>query len=157
MLLATNVFHFRAKLAAMGEFPGYVLAGKDLVKPALWMHDHLPAGATIATRRIGAVAYYSRRQVFDYAYGLTDAEVAPLVALHGGRFESPTDPALAAVWRTRPPEYFLEDSLIMDYILGLSGGTRERFLIHGIPYHVIRQFPIGHDSRWILARRRRIP
>jgi hypothetical protein len=153
VLLATNVFHSRTKLAAMGEFPGYVLAGHDLVKPAQWMGNHLAVGATIASRRIGAVAYYSRRKVFDYSYGLTDVEVARLVALHGGRFETPTDPALAQVWRARPPEYFLEDGLIMDYILASSGGSRERFLIHGIPYHVIRQFPIGRDSRWILARR----
>ena len=153
VLLASNIFHSHAKLAAIGDFPGYVLAGKNLVGPAVWMGDHLPSNATIATRRIGAVAYYSRRQVFDYSYGLTDVEVARLVARHGGRFETPTDPALADVWRARPPEYFLEDSLIMDYILGLSGGTRQRFLIHDIPYHMIRQFPIGDDSRWILAQR----
>jgi hypothetical protein len=153
VLLLTSVFHSRAKLAAMGEFPGYVLAGRDLVGPALWMRDYVPRGATIATRRIGAVAYFSRRPVFDYSYGLTDAAVARLVALHGGRFETPTDPALAPIWRARPPDYFLEDGLIVDYILGLCGGTRERFLIHGISYHVIRQFKIGRDGRWVLAER----
>ena len=117
VLLAANVFHSRAKLAAMGEFPGYVLAGHDLVEAALRIRDHVPRGATIASRRIGALAYYSRRQVFDYSYGLTDAEVARLVAVHGGRFETPTDPALADVWRARQPDYLLEDGLIMDYIL----------------------------------------
>jgi hypothetical protein len=117
------------------------------------MRDHLPAGATIATRRIGAVAYYSQRPVFDYSYGLTDVAVARLVARHGGRFETPTDPALAQVWLSRRPEYLLEDGLIMDYILDQSGGTRQRFLIHGLPYRVIREFPLGRDGRWILAQR----
>jgi hypothetical protein len=153
VLLATTVFHSRAELAAMDEFPGYVLAGSELVKPALWMRDHLPAGATIATRRIGAVAYCSGRPVLDYSYGLTDAQVARLVARHGGRFETPTDAALGPVWRARQPEYFLEDGLIMDYILGLCGGTHDRFLVHGIPYRVIREFPLGRDGRWILAER----
>ena len=101
--------------------------------------------ATIATRRIGVVAYYSQHQVFDYAYGLPDAEVARLVAGRGERFDTPTDLALLAAWRAQSPEYLLEDNLIMDGIISKAGGTRRRFAIHGIEYQVIREFPIGRQ------------
>jgi hypothetical protein len=53
--------------------PGYVMRTQTLIEPALWMRDNLPPGATIATRRIGALAYFSGHRVFDYTYGLTSA------------------------------------------------------------------------------------
>ena len=40
----------------------------------------LPPDATIATRRIGALAFHSERRVFDYVYGLTERDVASRVA-----------------------------------------------------------------------------
>ena len=42
---------------------------------------------------------------------------------------------------------------MMDYIISEAGGTRERFSIHGIPYGVVRQFAIGRNVQWVLARR----
>jgi hypothetical protein len=157
ILAMTSVMDARNKMDRMNEFPGYVLAGKSLVKPALWMRDHLPDGATIATRRIGAVAYYSGLKIFDYTYGLPDPAVARLVARHGGRLDTPTEPALAELWRTRAPDYLLEDGLLMDQIILQAGGVRERFFIHGIEYHVIHQFSIGRDVQWVLAGRRLDP
>ena len=65
------------------------------------MGEHLPAGVTVATRRIGALAYYSHLNVFDYAYGLTDPKVARMVGRRGRRFDLPGDPELAAAWRSR--------------------------------------------------------
>jgi hypothetical protein len=153
VLAMTGVFDFRAKMARMDVFPGYVMAGKSLVGPATWMRNHLPTDAAIATRRIGAVAFYARRRVFDYAYGLTEPEVARLVARNGRRFDTPTDPALASLWRQRAPDYLLEDGPIMDAIIAHAGGTRGRFSIHGIEYRVIRQFPIGREVQWVLAGR----
>jgi hypothetical protein len=129
------------------------MAGRNLVGPAKWLREHLPAEATIATRRIGAVAYYGRAKVLDYAYGLTEPDVARLVARRGGRFDSPTDPALAAIWRRRAPDYLLEDAPIMDAIISLASGTRQRFSIHGIEYRVVRQFPLGREAQWVLAGR----
>ena len=152
-LVLTSVFDGRAKMARMDDFPGYVLAGKNLVEPAVWMRDHLPADATIATRRIGALAYYTRRNVFDYTYGLPEPEVARLVAQHGRRFDTPTDPALAPLWRDRAPGYLLEDGAMIDYIVSQAGGARERFSIHGIDYRVVKQFPIGREVQWVLAQR----
>ena len=153
LLVLTSVVDGQNKIASAEEFPGYVLAGKNLVAPSLWVRDHLPAGATIATRRIGALAYYSHRPVFDYTYGLPDRQVAHLVASAGHRFDTPNDEALAAVWRDRAPEYILEDGLIVDHIAALAGGTRQRFSVHGVEYRLIEQFPIGHDAQWVLARR----
>jgi hypothetical protein len=152
-LVLTCVFDSQARLAQMDVFPGYVLAGENLVGPAVWMRDHLPPEATIATRRIGALAYYSRRQVFDYAYGLPDPKVARLVGRLGRRFDTPTDGTLAALWHSRAPDYLLEDGAMIDFIVAQAGGVRRRFAIHGIEYGVVREFPIGCGSQWVLAQR----
>ncbi len=152
-LVLTNVFDIQAKLAETEVFPGYVLASKNLIGPAVWMRDHLPAEATIATRRIGVLAYYSQRKVFDYSYGLPDPEVARLVARQGRRFDVPTERALAAVWCARAPDYLLEDGAVMDLIVSRAAGTRRRFSIHGMAYHVVDKFSIGCDVQWVLAER----
>ncbi len=153
VLVLTSISDIQTKLAQMDIFPGYVLAGKNLVGPALWMRDHLPADATIATRRIGVLAYYSHRKTFDYVYGLADPEVARLVARQGRRFDLPTERALAAVWRARAPDYLLEDGSVMDLIVARTGGACQRFLIHGIAYRVVDKFSIGCDVQWVLAQR----
>lgn len=153
VLLLTGIFDGKTRMAQMEEFPGYVLAGKNLVGPAVWMRDHLPEEATIATRRIGILAYHSHRKVFDYTYGLPEPEVARLVARRGLRFDAPTDPALATLWRARAPDYLLEDGAIIDSIVSQTGGVRGRFSIHGIEYRVVQQFPIGHEVQWVLAQR----
>lgn len=135
------------------DFPGYVLTGRSLVPPALWMRDHLPAGATIATRRIGAVSYFSGRPVFDYAFGLTEPAVARLIRAHGGAFSSPADPELASVWRERAPGYILEDRDVLYAIAAGQGGTPGSFRVHGLEYRVVRRFPIGRGMDWVLAER----
>jgi len=152
-LVLVNISDVQTKLAQMEIFPGYVLAGKNLVGPAEWMRDHLPAEATIATRRIGVLAYYSHRKVFDYVYGLADPEVARLVARQGQHFDLPTERGLAAVWRRRAPDYLLEDASVMDQIVARAGGAYQRFSIHGLAYRVIDKFIIGCDAQWVLAER----
>jgi hypothetical protein len=76
-----------------------------------------------------------------------------LVARRGRRIDTPTDPALAALWRARTPDYLLEDGPMMDMIVCEAHGVRGRFSIHGIEYRVVEQFPIGCEVRWVLARR----
>jgi hypothetical protein len=117
------------------------------------MRDNLPPGAVIATRRVGALAFHSRRRVFDYVYGLTDRQVARAVAAKGEPLLLPTDPALAWLWCDRPPDYLLEDGPILDDIARRAGGNRERFVIHGIAYRVTRTFHIAPDIEWTLAER----
>ncbi len=153
VLMLTSIIDARTRMSRMEAYPGFILAGKTLIGPAQWMRDHVAADATIATRRIGVAAYYSGRQVFDYTYGLPEPEVARLVARRGERFDTPTDSALEKVWRTRSPDYLLEDDDIMDAIIAKARGSRERFAIHGIEYHVVREFPIGCEVAWVLAER----
>jgi hypothetical protein len=148
-----NLDNCQRRLARMDVCPDYVLGGKSLVGPARWMRDHLPQGATIATRRIGVLAYYSDRKVFDYTWGLPDREVAQLVARNGRLFDALTDPAFTAIWRARAPDYLLEDGPILDQIISHAHGTRDRFSIHGIDYRVIKKFPIGLEVQWVLAQR----
>lgn len=51
---------------------GFVL---NMRQTGEWLHDNLPADATIATTTIGAISYYSGVRVIDML-GLTDREVA---------------------------------------------------------------------------------
>ncbi len=153
LLVVTETSHGKAEMATMETFPGYVLASERLVEPSLWVRDHLPPQATIATRRIGTLAYHSQRPVFDYAFGLPDRQVARLVAAAGCRFDDPNHPALAAVWRETAPDYLLEDADVMHRIISQAGGTPQRFAIHGLPYRVIRSFRIGVEAEWVLAQR----
>jgi len=153
LLALIGVFNGMKKMARMDDFPGYVLASRNLVGPSRWIGESLPEDATIACRRIGALAYFSRRTVLDYTSGLPDREVARLVSDAGHRFNLPTDPALAELWSDRSPDYLLEDAEIIDLIAADTGGTRQRFTVHGIPYGVTRSFQIGPGKHWMLTRR----
>ena len=155
-LVAAQLYGIVIAMARMDAYPGYVLAGHTLVAPARWIRDTLPADATIATRRIGALAYHSERAVFDYVHGLTERAVAAAIAERGGGFDA-TDPDLAALWRARAPDYILEDDDVMADIIAAAGGAPERFTVHGIAYGVLRDFPIGADARWVLAGRLELP
>jgi len=153
LLVLVGMFDRTAKMARMDAFPGYVLASKNLVEPSLWMRDHCGQRATIATRRIGVLGYFSGLGVFDYTFGLPDREVARLVAAAGGRIDSPAEAALAKLWRARAPDYILEDGQTMDLISSRVGGTRERFSIHGLEYGELKRFSIGRATDWVLAGR----
>ena len=49
------------------------------VTTALWLRDHTPARALVATHDIGAIGYFSGRQVIDLG-GLTQPEIVPLLS-----------------------------------------------------------------------------
>lgn len=136
--------------SALGEYPGYVLAGETLAGPARQLGRELPADAVIAARRIGALAYYSDRRVFDYAFGLTDRRVARRVAARGEPFESPGDPGLAEIWAEVAPGYVLEDR----QTLGPPDERPGLWRIHGRPYRLVRRFPLGGGAdEWLLLAR----
>ena len=145
---------YQSSPSRLRSFPGYVMAGEALVEPARWMRANLPADALIATRRIGAAAFIGDKRVFDYSLGLTDRAVARRVRAAGKRFWSPADPGLADLWRDRRPDYLLEDSDVIDAIVAETGGSRDLFRLHGVPYRVVRSFPIGRRAEETLFGRR---
>ncbi|MEA2691636.1 MAG: arabinofuranosyltransferase [Acidobacteriota bacterium] len=137
-------------------YPGYILTSATLIPPALWMQAHLPPGTVIASRRIGALAYFSGHPVFDYSFGLTEPEVARLIHRRGGPFDDPNDPALAALWQRRAPAYLLEEADLVNRLGGLgamTSGGRGELHVHGLVYRVIRRFPIARGVEWVLAGR----
>ncbi len=48
------------------------------VATALWLRQHTPANAVVATHDIGAIGYFSGRQIIDLG-GLTQPEIVPLL------------------------------------------------------------------------------
>ena len=153
VLLAVLGLTLGEHLGAMERYPGYVMASRSLIGPAEAIRHLVPEGDVIATRRIGALAYVTRRPVFDYVYGLTDPEVARLVAKRGKAFEQPSDPELAAIWQARAPRWILEDEPIMADIARKAGGSLAGFTLHGITYRAVERFPITPEIDWVLARR----
>lgn len=141
--------HLRPKY--IETYPGFVLTSKNLIEPSLWMRDNLPDGAIIATRRIGALSYYSQKIVFDYAFGLTNKEIARLVQAKGSYFNNPQDPLLKEIWKRISPDYVLEDLSAIRMISDGSKDRLQRFEIQGIPYRIIKTFPIGASTSWILC------
>ncbi|HEV7519266.1 MAG TPA: hypothetical protein VGR07_23500, partial [Thermoanaerobaculia bacterium] len=134
-------------------YPGYILTSATLIPPALWMQAHLPPGTVIASRRIGALAYFSGHPVFDYSFGLTEPEVARLIRQRGGPFDDPNDPALAALWRQRAPDYLLEEGDLVNRLGATTSGGRGVLNVHGLVYRVVRRFPIARGVEWVLAGR----
>ena len=139
--------------ASTDRYPGYVLTSRGLKAPARWIRDNVPDSAVIASRRIGALGYYSEKKIFDWKFGLVDREIAALRQSSGAEFNYPTHPALQEVWPRRAPAYVLEDSHVIKAIINENKGSEERFEIHGIPYRVLKKFKIGADVDWVLCER----
>jgi hypothetical protein len=127
------------------------------------MARNLPAGSTLATRRLGVVGFVTDLPVFDYAFGLTDREVAHRVAARRAMFTDPRDPGLADLWQRADPDYLLEDESTVRAWLG-EGTTASRpgappielatLDIHGRRYRLARRFPIGDGTAfWLLYER----
>jgi len=137
--------------AALGEYPGFVLASEGLAPAARWVDRNLPEDTVVATRRIGALGYHGRRAVFDYAFGLTDPAVAHRAGVHGSDFDDPDEEDLTDLWRAAAPDCLLEDD---DRVarLRVSLARPDELEVHGLRYRVVRSFPLGDGrTRWVLA------
>ena len=153
LLVGVGLYRTREHLgpAARGDYPGFVLTSESLVDPARRIGALLPAGTTVAARRIGALAYYSGLPVLDYAWGLSDPRVARLVAREGRVFDSPDEAALAGLWREEAPECLLEDG---EVTAGLREGpvAAGGLAVHGLRYEEVRRFRLGDGAAaWVLA------
>ncbi|MFQ5525061.1 MAG: hypothetical protein ACE5GX_02255 [Thermoanaerobaculia bacterium] len=132
----------------MDRYPGYIMKSDSLIEPSRWLASNVPDESVIATRRIGALGYVAQRHIYDYKFGLSDAEVARLVKQHGF-FEDPRHPALAKSWRSHSPDFILENAATVAAWVGPTGdGTRVS--VHGTTYREIRRFPIGDGVEWSL-------
>lgn len=137
---------------ATTTYPGYVLTSVPLVEPALWVGAHVPAGSVVATRRIGALAYYADVEIFDYKFGLPHRDVALAIRDAGREFNNPRDAALAGLWAARDPDYVLEEQCILDLALS-EGESADRFALHGVTYGVVKRFVLGQGNTWVLCAR----
>jgi hypothetical protein len=133
------------------EYPWYVANSHNLVPAAKWIEKNTPTDSCIATRRIGCLAFYGKRTVFDYSFGLTDRNVAQLISEHGGNFKSPQDKLLADIWDRKSPDYIIEDShVIKSFCAGTNGMS---FAVHGMLYSPIKSFRINNSVDWVLCQR----
>ncbi|NJK59247.1 MAG: hypothetical protein HC918_01855 [Oscillatoriales cyanobacterium SM2_1_8] len=138
------------------RYPGYVWASETLIAPSQWLGSHLPPHWAIATRRIGALSYWSRHRVFDYRFGLTEPQVAQAARQNRRWFETPNDPAVLPLWRQVQPDALLEDQAVVDYMAQWPPNSRfaDGVLLDGVPYLPMRSFPIGtyldSPQRWVL-------
>jgi arabinofuranosyltransferase len=131
-------------------YPGYVMTSTSLKAPAVWMKTHLAPGSTIASRRIGALAYYSGLRVFDWKYGLT---VKALSSLNVTLASLVSDARFGQVWREVRPDYYLEDDSVARELIARVHGDEASFMIHGLRYRVMEKFPIGATAQWWLCQR----
>jgi hypothetical protein len=146
--LFDTVLTLRPKIQEL--YPWYVAHSRSLVPAAKWIEKNTPDDACIAARRIGCLSYYGKRYVFDYKFGLTDTDVAQLIAEHHQTFNSPTNPALDGVWRKRQPDYVLEDSHIIKPLN--SGSADTSFVIHGMRYVPVKKFRLNSETDWVLCK-----
>lgn len=154
VLLVSNIMEtgFSLRSAVVNGNPGFILTSKNLVEPSLWIRDNLPNQSTIACFRIGALGYYSKKNVFDYKFGLTDKEVARLTESNVD-LANPLALQLRGLWRKRSPDFWLTDLGYVETVAKESGGTIDNFQIHGINYRLIKQFRVAEnpDIYWALS------
>ncbi len=137
------------------RYPGFVLASRNLVKPAKWINKNTPPDSIIACRRIGALGFFSKRYIFDYLFGLTDRTIA---RANGSTPALIKDPIIGKIWRQKSPHYYLEDRNRVELLLNLTGENEFSFHIQGIEYKLIKSFIIGKQSdgnnvEWWLCKR----
>ncbi|QGJ70150.1 Hypothetical protein PBC10988_18440 [Planctomycetales bacterium 10988] len=152
-LIGMNFYSMVKVFALLKEYPNYVLISKPLIEPVQWIEKNIPAEATIATRRVGVLAYYTNNPIFDYTHGLSDREVAQLINQEGHSFDNPRDEALEKLWKERSPEYLLEDDEQMLKVAWPKSTEIKHLTIHGMEYKILKKFPMNDNRSWILYER----
>lgn len=127
------------------KYPNFVMTSEDLIPAAQWVGEHYPSDYTITCWRIGALAYYSRMDLIDTMWGLTDEYIA-----HSKYKGEWTNEAQQAYLNKRNPE------LIM------IGAPRRASLenliqVGGRTYKLVRHFRQGSGQWWVLYERNGLP
>ena len=137
------------------QYPGFVLSSQSLLEPIDWIKENTSPDSIIACRRIGALAFYSKRYIFDHIFGLTDPTIA---RGDGSTIALIIDATIGEHWRRKSPDYYLEDRFRIELLLSLTGETESSFHIQGIEYSLIKSFvigkhPDGSDIEWCLCKK----
>ena len=101
------------------RYPYFVMTSKDLIPAAKWVGDNYPREYTIVCLRVGARAYFSRLDLIDASWGLTDKFVAR--ARHRGEAN---ENVIDAYLRERNPELFMENPVGERLALALHFGRQ---------------------------------
>jgi len=135
------------------EYPGFVMTSLSLIEPSVWVRDHVPDRAVVATGRIGAISFFSEKRIFDYKYGLTERAVARLRRKLRREFVDPRDPELGDLWRAANPDYFLEDADRIASVFQLNRRTGSPIRIQGTDFRLLKTFKLGLFKDWALYER----
>lgn len=145
-----------ASLVTLGEFqrrrdvyPFHVMNSSELIAAGRWMSANLPPETSIAAYRIGAVGYFSEREIIDL-FGLADHTIARIIArqpdYHPGRAMGDDVPELRELLAARRPGALL--------LVGLKGGGHPPELArYGLAYRLVRLWPLGRDQELLLYQR----
>jgi arabinofuranosyltransferase len=123
------------------KYPNFVMTSEDLIPAAKWVGEYYPSDYTIVCGRIGALPYYSRLNLIDTVWGLTDEYVAH--SKHRGEWTIETEEAYL---HERNPELVMmstpRDSCLKETI---QAGRRI--------YKLVRHFRQGSEQWWVLYER----
>jgi arabinofuranosyltransferase len=123
------------------KYPNFVMTSEDLIPAAEWVGEHYPSDYTIVCGRIGALPYYSRLNLIDTVWGLTDEYVAH--SKHRGEWTIETEEAYL---RDRNPELIMT-STPRDACL------KEKIQVGRRTYKLVRHFRQGSEQWWVLYER----
>ncbi len=130
-------------------YPNFVMTSKNLTEPAKWIKENTSSDAVIATRRIGALAYYSDRYIFDFTYGLPNRDVASIIHKTKRPHDSPNATALKEIWTETSPDYILEDT---QKILPLLVKP-DTLYVQGEVFTILKKFRLNSSTDWILCQK----
>jgi len=144
-LMLFNIVESTAFYLQREEYPNFVMTSEDLIPAAQWVGKHYPSDYTIICGRIGALPYYSKLNLIDTVWGLTDEYVA-----HSKYRGEWTNKAEEAYLHERNPE------LIM---IGKARGAclEESIQVGGRAYRLVRHFRQGSEQWWVLYERSDLP
>jgi hypothetical protein len=148
MIMFAGVIEAYAYLRPQARAAKAVLMGEALVEPAVWTGDNVPDDAVIAGKIIGSLAYYSKKNVFDWKYGLTNREVARSIQKNMRHVSHLNDPMLRDEWINASPGYLTWEFPCDDD--GGTGAVWSSVTVHGMTYRPIKVFPLEPTTVWVL-------
>jgi hypothetical protein len=123
------------------SYPNFVMTSEDLIPAAKWVGNHYPASYTIVCWRIGALAYYSKLNLTDDGWGLTDEFVA-----HSKKEGEWNEAVREEYLAERNPELIMTGS-------NRDACLEDEIVAGGRTYDLVRHFRQGRSGWWVLYER----